>query len=56
MGAWKSVTLATATGSLDVTYGAFPDGTVFPAKITLDVKEENLNVAIENSGYKKRGT
>jgi hypothetical protein len=53
------VTVATFTDSakhavgLKVTFGAFPDGTVFPAQIDLDVKEENLDVAIQNSGYKK---
>jgi hypothetical protein len=54
------VTVATFTDSakhvvgLKVTFGAFPDGTVYPAQIDLEVKEENLNVAIQNSGYKKR--
>ena len=55
------VTVATFTGSakdavgLKVTFEAFPDGTVYPAQINLDVKKENMNVAIQNSGYKKRG-
>lgn len=54
------VTVATFTDSakhavgLKVTFGAFPDGTVYPAQIDLEVKEENLNVAIQNAGYKKR--
>jgi hypothetical protein len=39
---------------LKVTFGAFPDGTVFPAQIDLEVKEEKLIVTIQNSGYKKR--
>jgi len=53
------ITIATFTDSakhaviMKVTYGAFPDGTVFPAHIDLEVKEENLGVAIQNSGYKK---
>jgi hypothetical protein len=41
---------------LKVTFGAFPDGTVYPAQIDLEVKSENLSVAIQNSGYKKQGT
>ena len=53
------VTVATFTDSakdavgLKVNFAAFPDGTVYPAKIDLDVKSQNLNVAIQNSGYKK---
>ena len=56
------VTVETFTDSakhavgLKVAFGAFPDGTVFPAQIDLEVKEENLNVAIQNSGYKKAGS
>jgi hypothetical protein len=56
------VTVATFTDKakngvgLNVIYGAFPDGTVFPAQIGLEVKEENLKIDIQNSGYKKRGT
>jgi hypothetical protein len=55
------ITVATFTDSakeavgLQITYSAFPDGTVYPAKVDLTVKQENLNVAIENSGYKKAG-
>jgi hypothetical protein len=33
--------------------GSLGDGTIFPATTTLDVKSENLTVAIDNSGYKK---
>jgi hypothetical protein len=55
------VTVATFTDKakdavgLKVAFGAFPDGTVYPAKINLDVAAQNLGVAIENSGYKKVG-
>ncbi|MFA6956552.1 MAG: hypothetical protein WC538_11840 [Thermoanaerobaculia bacterium] len=41
--------------SLDVAYGAFADGTVYPATTQLKVASQNLAVAIENSGYKKLG-
>ena len=57
----SGVTIATFTDKekdavgLKVTFGAFPDGTVYPAKIQLDVAAQNLAVAIENSGYKKVG-
>jgi hypothetical protein len=53
------VTVATFTEKakdavgLKVTFGAFADGTVYPAKIQLDVAAQNLAVTIENSGYKK---
>ena len=53
------VTVATFTDSakeavgLKVNFGAFPDGTVFQERIDLDVKKENMNVTIQNSGYKK---
>ena len=58
----SGVTVATFTDKgkdpvgLKVTFGAFPDGTVYPAKTQLDVAAQNLAVAIENSGYKKTGT
>jgi hypothetical protein len=41
---------------LKVAFGAFTDGTVYPAKIQLDVAAQNLGVVIENSGYKKAGS
>ena len=56
------VTVATFTDKakdavgLKVGFGAFADGTVYPAKIQLDVAAQNLAVAIENSGYKKSGS
>ncbi len=40
---------------LKVAFGAFPDGTVYPEKIQLDVASQKLAIAIENSGYKKMG-
>ena len=43
------------TVGLKVSFGAFADGTVYPAKIQLDVDAQNLAIAIENSGYKKVG-
>ena len=55
------VTVATFTDSakdavgLKVAFGAFADGTVYPATIQLDVAAQKLAVAIENSGYKKLG-
>ena len=38
---------------LKVSMGALADGTTYPANIALDVKEQNMNVAITNTGYKK---
>jgi hypothetical protein len=38
---------------LQVSFGALADGAIYPASIALDVKEQNMNVAITNSGYKK---
>jgi len=38
---------------LNVTMAAFPDGTVYTSATQLDVKSQNLGVAITNSGYKK---
>jgi hypothetical protein len=38
---------------LKVTLSALADGAIYPANIALDVKEQNMNVAITNSGYKK---
>jgi len=59
--AWGRVTVKTFTDSakdavgLKVAFGAFADGTVYPATIQLDVAAQKLAVAIENSGYKKLG-
>lgn len=39
--------------TLKATLGALGDGTIYPATTTLDVKSENLTVAIDNSGYKE---
>jgi hypothetical protein len=55
----SGVTIATLTDKekdavgLQVAFGAFADGTVYPAKIQLDVAAQKLKIAIENSGYKK---
>lgn len=38
-----------------VTYSAFPDGTIFPAKSGLELSAQKLNIGVENSGYKKQG-
>jgi len=57
----SGLTVATFTDSakdavgLKVSWGSFPDGTVYVATIHLDVAAQNLAVAIENSGYKKLG-
>ncbi|MGZ6134886.1 MAG: hypothetical protein ACXWK9_10530 [Myxococcaceae bacterium] len=40
---------------LKVGFGSFADGTVYPAKINLDIASQQLGIAIENSGYKKAG-
>jgi hypothetical protein len=57
----SSVTVASFTEKakdavgLKVQFGAFEDGTVYPAKVQLEVAAEKLAVVIENSGYKKTG-
>ena len=57
----SGVTVATFTDSakdavgLKVSWGSFPDGTVYVATIHLDVAAQKLTVAIENTGYKKLG-
>ena len=57
----SALTVATFTDKakdavgLKVSWGAFPDGTVYVATIHLDVAAQNLAVAIENTGYKKLG-
>jgi hypothetical protein len=40
---------------LKVSMGALTDGTTYPANIVLDIKSQNLSIAITNSGYKKTG-
>lgn len=40
---------------LKVTFEAFADGTIYPATTALTVASQNLEVAINNSGYEKLG-
>jgi len=42
--------------TLDVAFGTFQDGTSYPAKIVLSGKSKDLDVLIENSGYRKSGS
>ena len=42
--------------SLDVTFGAFQDGTSYPAKIELDGQSKEVEILIENHGYHKTGS
>jgi len=57
----SALTVATFTDKakdavgLKVSWGSFPEGTVYVATIHLDVAAQNLAVAIENTGYKKLG-
>ena len=39
--------------ALKIGFDVFPDGTVYPAKVQLEVTAENLLVAMENTGYRK---
>jgi len=39
--------------TLDVRFGAFPDGTTYTAKTTLVAKAKEVTIVIDNSGYKK---
>lgn len=41
------------TVTLSVTFGSLNDGSTYPSEAVLDVQEKNLNVTIENSGYRK---
>jgi len=40
---------------LKIGWAVLPEGWVYPAKIQLDVPEQKLGIAVENSGYKKIG-
>jgi hypothetical protein len=40
----------------NITYGNLPDGTQFPGKTTLDAREKNLKIVIEDSGFKNATT
>ena len=39
--------------SLTIGLATFPDGTVYPARISLDAKAKKVIVNVENSGYRK---
>jgi len=41
---------------LDVAFGTFQDGTSYPAKIVLHGESKELDVEIENTGYRKTGS
>lgn len=41
---------------LDVAFGTFQDGTVYPAKIVMHGKTKKLDVVIENTGHRKSGS
>ena len=41
--------------TLNVTFGALPDGTFYPQQILLDVTAKQIQVKITNSGHKKAG-
>lgn len=40
---------------LNVTMGVLPDGTIYPAKTTLDAQAEEITVTVENTGYRRTG-
>ena len=42
--------------SFQTAFSALPDGTGYPAKTTLDAKEVNMLVVVENSGHRKAGS
>ncbi len=39
--------------SLTITLSTFPDGTIYPAKVTLVAKAKKVTVTLENSGFRK---
>jgi hypothetical protein len=39
-----------------VTYAAMADGTLYPSHQALDLKEQNLKIDVENSGYTKKSS
>jgi hypothetical protein len=41
---------------LKVSFGAFADGTVYPANVQLDIASQKMAIAIDNTGYKKVGS
>ena len=41
--------------SLTIGLDTFPDGTVYPARISLDAKAKKVIVNVENSGYRTVG-
>jgi len=41
--------------TLDVKFAKLDDGTGYPAQSVLDVKSKEVNVTVQNSGYKKKG-
>lgn len=39
--------------ALNVTMSVLPDGTIYPARSSLDAKAKGLNVTVENAGYRR---
>jgi hypothetical protein len=42
--------------TLDVTFGTFQDGTSYPSKVELNGRKKELDIVIENTGYRKTGS
>ena len=42
--------------SLTIGLATFPDGTVYPARVSLDAKAKKVIVNVETSGYRKVGS
>jgi len=40
--------------TLAVTFGSLDDGTSYPQQVVLDVKDKNIQVKVNNGGYKKK--
>jgi hypothetical protein len=40
--------------TLAVTFGSLDDGTSYPQQVVLDVKNKNIQVKVDNAGYKKK--
>jgi hypothetical protein len=40
---------------LDVEMGVLPDGTIYTTKTTLNAKDKEMTVTVENSGYRRTG-
>lgn len=56
LGVHVATSLDSAPVNLDITFAAFPDGTIHTSAVKLDAKAQEVTVDIQNTGYRNTGS